>query len=149
MFKSVVYEADFTRLGIAAATFLAAALVSIYLRGFIRLLPILMGVIVGYALAAVFGILDPHAVDHIRTAAWIGLPPFRAPAFSLNAILVIAPVFIVLVAENKGHLAAISGYMGRDLNPRLGRAYLGDALATFVSARAAGPRKPPTPRTWA
>jgi len=35
----------------------------------------------------------------------------------------IAPVFIVLVAENKGHIAAISGYMGRDLSPQLGRAY--------------------------
>ena len=139
---TVSTAADFTRLGIAAATFLTAALVSIYLRGFIRILPILMGVIIGYALSAFFGILDPHAVDHIRTAAWIGLPPFRAPAFSLNAILVIAPVFIVLVAENKGHIAAISGYMGRDLNPQLGRAYLGDALATFVSAMGGG-----TPQT--
>jgi uracil-xanthine permease len=139
---TVSTAADFTRLAIAAATFLTAALVSVYLRGFIRLLPILIGVIVGYALAAFFGILDPHAVDHIRTAAWIGLPPFRAPAFSLNAILVIAPVFIVLVAENKGHIAAISGYMGRDLNPQLGRAYLGDALATFVSAMGGG-----TPQT--
>ena len=51
----------------------------------------------------------------------------------------IAPVFIVLVAENKGHIAAISGYMGRDLNPQLGRAYLGDAVATFVSAMGGGP----------
>jgi uracil-xanthine permease len=127
---TVSTAADFTRLAIAAATFLTAALVSIYLRGFIRLLPILMGVIVGYALSAFFGILDPHAVDLIRTAAWIGLPPFRAPAFS------------VLVAENKGHIAAISGYMGRDLNPQLGRAYLGDALATFVSAMGGG-----TPQT--
>jgi uracil-xanthine permease len=140
--STVSSAADFTRLAIATATFLTAALVSIYLRGFIRLLPILMGVIVGYALSALFGTLDPQLVGHIRSAAWIGLPPFRAPAFSLSAILVIAPVFIVLVAENKGHLAAISGYMGRDLNPHLGRAYLGDALATFVSAMGGG-----TPQT--
>jgi uracil-xanthine permease len=140
--STVATAADFTRLAIAAATFLTAALVSIYLRGFIRLLPILLGVIVGYALSALFGILDPHAVDHIRTAVWIGLPPFRTPAFSLSAIVAIAPVFIVLVAENKGHIAAISGYMGRDLSPQLGRAYLGDALATFVSAMGGG-----TPQT--
>src|SRR5271157_6665612 len=140
--STVSSAADFTRLGIAAATFLTAALVSIYLRGFLRLLPILMGVIVGYALSAFFGILDPRAVDHIRTAVWIGLPPFRTPAFSLSAILAIAPVFIVLVAENKGHIAAISGYMGRDLNPYLGRAYLGDAVATMVSALGGG-----TPQT--
>jgi xanthine/uracil permease len=51
-------------------------------------------------------------------------------------------VFVVLVAENKGHIAAISSYMGRDLNPHLGRAYLGDAVATFVSALGGG-----TPQT--
>jgi xanthine/uracil permease len=48
----------------------------------------------------------------------------------------------VLVAENKGHIAAISSYMGRDLNPYLGRAYLGDAIATLVSSLGGG-----TPQT--
>jgi len=70
------------------------------------------------------------------------LPPFQTPVFSWNAIWVIAPIFIVLVAENKGHIAAISSYMGRDLNPYLGRAYLGDALATFISSLGGG-----TPQT--
>jgi xanthine/uracil permease len=72
----------------------------------------------------------------------VGLPPFQTPSWSWNGILVIAPIFVVLVAENKGHIAAISGCMGRDLNPYLGRAYLGDALATFVSAMGGG-----TPQT--
>jgi putative pyrimidine permease RutG len=133
---------DFTRLAIASATFLTAALSSIYLRGFLRLLPILTGAIVGYALSAMLGVIDPQSAAHVREAAWIGLPPFQAPAFSLNALLVIGPIFIVLVAENKGHLAAISGFMGRDLNVHLGRAYLGDAVATFVSALGGG-----TPQT--
>jgi putative pyrimidine permease RutG len=135
-------RADLTRLGIATATFLTAALVSIHLKGFLRLLPILTGVIVGYALAALLGMLDAQSVARIRHSAWIGLPPFQRPAFSTNALLVIAPIFIVLLAENKGHIAAISAYMGRDLNPHLGRAYLGDALATFVSALGGG-----TPQT--
>lgn len=135
-------RADLTRLAIAAATFLTAALVSIYLKGFLRLLPILTGVLVGYALSAILGMLDARSLDQIRTAAWIGLPPFQHPAFSLNGLLVIAPIFIVLVAENKGHIAAISGCMGRDLNPYLGRAYLGDALATLLSALGGG-----TPQT--
>ena len=133
---------DFTRMAIASATFLTAALASIYLRGFLRLLPILTGAIVGYGLYAMLGVLDPQSLAHIRNAAWIGLPPFQTPAFSMNAVLVIAPIFIVLVAENKGHLAAISGFMGRDLNRHLGRAYLGDAVATFVSAMGGG-----TPQT--
>jgi len=87
-------------------------------------------------------VLDAQSLARIRGAAWIGLPPFQGPAFSLNALLVISPIFIVLVAENKGHLAAISGFMGRDLNRHLGRAYLGDAAATFISAMGGG-----TPQT--
>jgi uracil-xanthine permease len=134
--------ADLPALFIAAATFLTAALVPLHLKGFLRLLPILAGVIVGYLLAALLGVLDPGSLARIHDAAWIGLPPFQAPAFSLRALVVIAPMFIVLVAENKGHIAAISSYMGRDLNPHLGRAYLGDALATLLSALGGG-----TPQT--
>jgi uracil-xanthine permease len=134
--------ADIPGLLVAAATFLTAALVPLRIKGFLRLLPILAGVIVGYLLAAVLGVLDAAALARIRDAAWVGLPPFQAPAFSARALLVIAPMFIVLVAENKGHIAAISSYMGRDLNRHLGRAYLGDALATLVSSCGGG-----TPQT--
>jgi xanthine/uracil permease len=78
----------------------------------------------------------------LNHAPWIGLPPFRAPRWSPGAMLAIAPIFVVLVAENKGHIAAISAYLGRDLNRWLGRAYLGDSIATFVSAMGGG-----TPQT--
>ncbi len=134
--------ADLPALAVAAVTFLTAALVPLRLRGFLRLLPILAGVVAGYVLAALTGVLDPAALARIRDAGWIGLPPFQTPAFSLRALVVIAPMFVVLVAENKGHIAAISSYMGRDLNPLLGRAYLGDALATLVSSLGGG-----TPQT--
>ncbi len=135
-------RADVIRLVVALVTFFTAALVSIHGRGFIRLLPILTGVVVGYLAAAAVGILDPAALAAVRAAPWIGLPPFQFPRWSPHAVLVIAPVFVVLVAENKGHIAAISSYMQRDLNPHLGRAYLGDAAATFVSAMGGG-----TPQT--
>src|SRR5205823_7323974 len=118
--------------------FLTAALVSIRLRGFLQMVPILVGVIVGCAVAAICGVLDPQSIARVESAPWIGLPPFQAPAFSWRALAAIAPVFVVLVAENKGHIAAISDYMGRDLNPYLGRAYLGDALATLVSSLGGG-----------
>jgi uracil-xanthine permease len=133
---------DVARLAVAGATFLTAALVSVYLRGFIRLLPILTGVVVGYGLTALMGRLDPTALAAIHHAPWVGMPPFQAPAWSWNAVLVIAPIFVVLVAENKGHIAAISTCIDRDLSPHLGRAYLGDALASFVSAMGGG-----TPQT--
>ncbi len=135
-------RADALALLVALVTFFTAALVSVYLRGFLRLLPILIGVIVGYALAAALGLLDPQALAAVGAAPWVGLPAFQTPTWSGHAILAIAPVVVVLVAENKGHIAAISSYMKRDLNPQLGRAYLGDAVATLVSAMGGG-----TPQT--
>ncbi|OGR50673.1 MAG: hypothetical protein A2049_10665 [Elusimicrobia bacterium GWA2_62_23] len=138
----LVSGADGVRLLVAGVTFLVAAGVSLYLKGFMRLLPILTGVVTGYILSLSLGVIGPEQLEAIRTAPWLGLPPFIAPAFSLSAILVIAPVFVVLVAENKGHIEAIGGYMKRDLNPHLGRAYLGDAVASFVSAMGGG-----TPQT--
>ncbi|NWF84482.1 MAG: pyrimidine utilization transport protein G [Bryobacteraceae bacterium] len=139
---SVNRAADLPGLAVAVATFLTAALVPLHAKGLLRLLPVLSGVAAGYLLAALLGVLEPRSMEQIREAAWIGLPPFQAPAFSLKALAVIAPMFIVLVAENKGHIAAISSYMGRDLNPQLGRAYVGDALATLVSSLGGG-----TPQT--
>lgn len=135
-------SADGLRFLVAAVTFLVAAGVAVYTRGFLRLLPILTGVLVGYGLSAALGLLDSEALTHIAAAPWVGLPPLHLPVPDAGALLVICPVFVVLVAENKGHIAAISGYMGRDLNPLLGRAYLGDAVATFVSAIGGG-----TPQT--
>jgi len=133
---------DGLRLLVAGVTFVTAASVSIYFKGFLRLLPILTGVIVGYALSFFLGLIDLASLAAVRNAAWVGLPPFVAPLFSWEALVVIAPVFVVLVAENKGHLEAIGGYMKRDMNQHLGRAYLGDAAATFVSAMGGG-----TPQT--
>ena len=127
---------------VACVTFAVAASVSIYLKGFLRLLPILTGVVAGYLLALPLGLVSPASLAAVASAPWLGLPPFTAPAFSWGALLVIAPVFVVLVAENKGHLEAIGGYMKRDMNPHLGRAYLGDAAASFVSAMGGG-----TPQT--
>jgi putative pyrimidine permease RutG len=139
---TIATRADQLALLVALVTFFTAALVSVYTRGFLRLLPVLTGVIVGYAVAAAVGGLDPGALAAVGAAPWIGLPPFETPRWSGHAILTIAPVVVVLVAENKGHIAAISSYMKRDLNPHLGRAYLGDAIATFVSAMGGG-----TPQT--
>jgi uracil-xanthine permease len=139
---SIATSKDWADVCVAAITFFAAAGAAIYLRGIMRLLPILFGVITGYIAALVFGAVDPHAAAKICSAAWFGLPHFQTPRISIGAITAIAPIFVVLVAENKGHIAAISGYLGRDLSPSLGRAYLGDALATFVSALGGG-----TPQT--
>ncbi len=125
----------------ATITLAAAVLASVYLRGFPRLLPVLIGIIVGY-LVAVF---DPacsgaKAGCHVNftavgNAAWVGVPSFTFPDFSQfgHELSLFWFIPIILVAENTGHVYAISGIMKRDLSGMLGRTFMGDGAATVVS----------------
>ncbi|HLZ58527.1 MAG TPA: solute carrier family 23 protein [Ktedonosporobacter sp.] len=126
----------------ALITVLAVAAVAVYLPGPLRRLPILLGGIIGYIVYLIFanGLGLGKAIDFtaLGKAAWIGLPNFTAPTFQPNAMALIAPVAIILVAENLGHIKAVSAMTGRDLDKYLGRAFLGDALATIVSASGGG-----------
>ena len=126
----------------ALITALAVAAVAVYLPGPLRRLPILLGGIIGYIVYLIFanGLGLGKAIDFtaLGKAAWIGLPNFTAPTFQPNAMALIAPVAIILVAENLGHIKAVSAMTGRDLDKYLGRAFLGDALATIVSASGGG-----------
>jgi xanthine/uracil permease len=74
----------------------------------------------------------------LGNAAWLGAPAFTTPAFNINAMTLIAPVAIILVAENLGHVKAVGAITGRNLDKYLGRAFLGDGLATIVSASGGG-----------
>jgi putative pyrimidine permease RutG len=129
-------------LAVSSTTLAVAVIAAVHGPGIVSLIPILLGVIAGSALALPLGLFSAEAVARISSAAWLGLPRFVLPALDLGAQALIAPIFLVLLAENKGHIDAISGYLGRDLGPLLGRAYLGDALATILSACGGG-----TPQT--
>ena len=120
---------------LALITLSVAIFVAVGTRGFTKLIPILIAVVVGYVVAALMGKVDFSAV---AAAPWIGLPHFVTPTFSLQSISIIAPVVVMLVAENIGHVKAISAYMDRDLTPEVGNAFMGDAIATFVSALGGG-----------
>ncbi len=126
----------------AIVTVLATAAVAVYLPGMLRRLPILLGGIIGYVIYVVFsngfGFGTPINFSGVASAQWIGLPNFTAPAFSGNAIGLIAPVAIILVAENTGHVKAVAAMTGRNLDRYLGRAFLGDAIATIVSGFGGG-----------
>ncbi len=134
-------EVQFAAL-VGLLTVLAVALVAAYAPGILRRLPILIGGVVGYVIYLLLanGLGWGPAVDFskVADAAWIGLPNFTAPKFELNAITLIAPVAIVLVAENLGHVKAVAAMTGRNLDPYLGRAFLGDGLATIVSGAGGG-----------
>jgi uracil-xanthine permease len=124
--------------GIATVTLLTVCLLTVALRGFLGRLSIVLGVVVGWVLAALLGALDDGAVDRLRAAAWVGLPDFTAPRFSWSAISLIVPVVVVLVAENVGHVKAVSTMTERDLDPELGRALLADGLATTLAGAGGG-----------
>ncbi len=123
-------------------TLLAVALIAAYAPGALRRLPILLGGVIGYLIyllfANGFGLGKPIDFTNLNNAAWIGLPNFTAPSFHPGAMALIAPVAIILVAENLGHVKAVAAMTGRNLDPYLGRAFLGDGLATIVSALGGG-----------
>ncbi|WP_395318604.1 solute carrier family 23 protein [Variovorax sp. UC74_104] len=125
-----------------AVTFLCVGLVAVFTRGMLQRLLILVGLILATlvyaALTNGLGMGKPVDLSGIANAAWFGLPTFTAPVFTANAMLLIAPVAIILVAENLGHLKAVTAMTGRNLDPYMGRAFIGDGIATVVSGAAGG-----------
>jgi uracil-xanthine permease len=125
-----------------AVTFLCVGLVAVFTRGMMQRLLILIGLILATAVYALltnlFGMGKPVDLSGIANAAWFGMPTFTAPVFTTNAMLLIAPVAIILVAENLGHLKAVTAMTGRNLDPYIGRAFIGDGIATVVSGAAGG-----------
>jgi uracil-xanthine permease len=139
---------------VALATMAATGLFLVALRGFGSRIAIFLGLVFGYALSWV---LDRtlgriHSVDgsgkvtdHWRLnlsgvghARWFGLPDFHAPSFSGSAIVVALPVVIALIAENTGHVKAVSEMTGADLDAKMGTAIAADGAATVLSTAVGG-----------
>jgi uracil-xanthine permease len=120
---------------IAFITLAAILLIGIVFKGFIGRLSVFLGVAVGYLVATVAGEVD---FDAVGDADWIGLPDFTGPTFNLRAIALIAPVVIVLIAENTGHVKAVAAMTERNLDDYLGKAYMGDGAATALAGLGGG-----------
>ena len=105
---------------------------SVLFRGFFAVIPILIGIAAGYALALALGMVNLAAV---YTTPWFALPTFYTPEFNLQAIIIIIPASLVVIAEHIGHLVVTSNIVGRDLSasPGLHRSLLGNGLSTMVS----------------
>ena len=127
---------------IAVMTVLVIGLVAAFTSGMVQRLLILVGLIVAWVLYAlltnVMGFGKPVDFSGVAQAAWFGLPQTTAPVFDIQAMVMIAPVAIILVAENLGHLKAVAGMTGRSLDPYMGRAFVGDGLATIISGTLGG-----------
>jgi uracil permease len=127
-----------TALIVSMTALLVTVLVSLLGRGFLRLVPILCGIGVGYVLSLAFGLVD---FSRITAAAWIATPSFVFPRFNLDAILFIVPVAIAPAIEHFGDVLAIGSVTNRDYikDPGVNRTMLGDGLATSLASMLGGP----------
>lgn len=121
----------------AVVTVLCIGAVAVFTRGLVQKLLLLLGLVAAYAIYVVvtngLGLGKPVDFSVISQAAWFGLPTITTPTFSAHAMLLIAPVAVILVAENLGHIKAVAGMTGKNLDPYMGRAFVGDGLATMLS----------------
>jgi putative pyrimidine permease RutG len=125
-----------------ALTFVCVGLVAVFTRGTLQRLLILAGLVLATVLYAVltngFGLGKPVDFSGVMSAAWFGAPNFASPVFDAKAMLLIAPVAIILVAENLGHIKAVTAMTGRNLDQYMGRAFVGDGVATMVAGGVGG-----------
>ncbi|MER5173654.1 uracil-xanthine permease family protein [Thioclava sp. GXIMD2076] len=127
---------------IALLTLLAVALVSVYAPVALRRVSILIGIAAGYVAVLVLGngmgLMPAIDFTQLSAAPWLGMPAFQTPRFETGAMVLIAPVALILVAENLGHIKAIGAMTGQDMDRYVGRGFLGDGLATMVSGAGGG-----------
>lgn len=124
-------------------TVLCMGIIAVFTKGLLQRLLLLVGLIVAYILYAiatnVLGLGKPIDFSAIGQAAWFGLPTFHSPTFDSKAILIIAPVALILVAENLGHIKAVGAMTGENLTPQLGKAFFADGVATSIAGGVGAP----------
>lgn len=127
---------------VALITFLTTAIVMVRGKGFLKIVPFLIGIVVGYIASICLGLVD---FTPVAEAAFFSMPNFILPFVNyipnFSAILTIAPIALVTMAEHIGDHTALSSIIGKDLlrNPGLDRTLLGDGIATFVAGMLGGP----------
>ena len=127
---------------VAIITFLTTAIIMVRGKGFIKVIPFLIGICVGYIASVCLGLVDFTAV---KEASWIQVPNFHIPFVSYKPNLLIAitmaPVALVTMAEHIGDHTALSTIIEKDLikDPGIDNTLLGDGLATFVAGILGGP----------
>jgi len=113
-------------------------LISIIGKGFFKLVPILCGIVVGYILSFLLGIVD---FSNLSTAEWFVIPNFVLPEWNIEAILFIVPVAIAPAIEHFGDILAIGSITGKNYlkQPGIHRTLMGDGIATGIASFFGGP----------
>lgn len=123
---------------LAVIAFCVVTVVSVFAKGFLQIIPVIIGLISTYLIAVVLGKVDFTAVQE---AGWVGMPGFSLAKFNLEAILVVAPIALATMVEHIGDVIAIGATVKKDFlkSPGLVRTLMGDGIATSVSAMFGGP----------
>ena len=135
-------DIDWRGVIVAVVTFLTTAIVMVRAKGFIKIIPFLIGIVTGYILAIILGMVD---FTPVLEASFFSMPSFVIPFVSympnFSALLTIAPIALVTMAEHIGDHTALGTIIGKDLlkDPGLDRTLLGDGIATFVAGLFGGP----------
>jgi uracil permease len=126
------WSIDGKTIAVSLTTLGVVVLGNVLLRGFLKIIPILIGIVAGYALAASLGMVKFDTVD---AASTLSLPTFYTPVFDWSAIAIIAPAALVVIVEHIGHLLVTSNIVGKDLSkdPGLDRSLLGNGISTIIS----------------
>lgn len=130
------------RVALGGVVACGVALVAVVAHGMVQRLLILVGLVLASIIDALLtkglALGKPMDLSGIASAVWVGLPGFTAPVFNLGAMLLMAPVAIILVAENLGNLKAVTAVTGKNMDRFMGRAFIGNSLATIVWGGAGG-----------
>lgn len=136
------YDLNFILIGLV--TLAITIITAIFTRGFLSVIPVLVGIVGGYVFSLIMGVVS---IDPVLQAQWIQVPSFEvpfvdyAPVFSWKIFLLMVPVSIVPIAEHIGHQLVLSKVVGKDLieDPGLDRSMMGDGVATMIAACIGGP----------
>lgn len=127
----------------ALVTVLCMGMIAVFTKGLLQRLLLLIGLLMSYLIyfvvTNVMGWGTPINFAPIQQAAWFGVPDFHAPVFDLNAMLIIAPIAFILVAENLGHIKAVGAMTGENLDPHIGKAFVADGVATTLAGGVGAP----------
>ncbi|MEZ9698747.1 uracil-xanthine permease family protein [Vibrio sp. 10N.261.46.E12] len=125
-------------LWISSISLLVTIVISVFSKGFLKLLPIFGGIVAGYITSLVYGVVD---FTPVAQASWLALPNFTAPEFNINAIFFMVFVAIAPAVEHVGDMLAISNVTGKDYlkKPGLHRTITGDGVATIAASMLGAP----------
>lgn len=133
---------EWKTLVVAIVSFLVTAIVMTRAKGFLKVIPFLVGIVSGYVLSVILGLVD---FTSVLEASFFSVPEFVFPfvnyAPNFSALITIAPIALVTLCEHIGDHTSLSNIIGKDLikAPGLDRTLLGDGIATFIAGIMGGP----------